>query len=293
MKKLTTAFSILRDHGFNTLLSTVIEKLQNNSRSSLLRIPIFLLHQLLFLFDEGAIALPSDRNWRIVSLPFCRFDRFLPALTVVPGSHHGSSRHVEIMGEIYTCKNFVELEPGDIVVDVGAYVGGFSRFAARRADQVICVEPAAAENDVLETNLRDLSNVTIVPGVAWNRRETLEVNRSSSPNENSLLTPDTGAMASSFTVQGDTVPNVVRELGYEHIDYLKIEAEGVETEILQGALEGETEIDRIAVDASPEGGSETTMDDVKDLLEAHGYRTQVKDREKWWQQFILFGTRSR
>lgn len=49
-------------------------------------------------------------------------------------------------------------------------------------------------------------------------------------------------------------------------------------------------IDRVAVDASPEGRSRT-MEEVRDLLESHGYRHQVKEQEKWWVNFILFAKR--
>lgn len=167
MNKIATAYGLLRDHGFNTLLSTLIEKLQYGGNGRLIGILLFLLHELLFLLDEGSIAVPSGSKWSVRSLPFFRFVRSLPALTIVPGSHHGSIRHVTIMGELYTYEGFVEVEPNDVVVDVGAYVGGFTRYAARSAERVICVEPGAECDEVLATNVRDLENVTVVPKAAW------------------------------------------------------------------------------------------------------------------------------
>lgn len=160
--------------------------------------------------------------------------------------------------------------------------------ASEKAQKVIAIEPSARINDVLSMNTREKRNVTVVPQAAWHCEETLEINRSVSPSENSILTPDVNDLQQSFEIPGNTVPNIVSEVGFDRISYLKIEAEGVEPEILRGALTRDIPIQKIAVDASPERDGTDTVDEVIDILQSHGYDWRRKQTEDWWGEYIVF-----
>lgn len=192
------------------------------------------------------------------------------------------------MRQIYSYPKFVEVEQDDVVVDVGAYIGGFSMVAAESAAVVIAVEPTAATNNILKSNVAEYDNIEVVPKAAWNERDTLEINQSYHPSENSPLDVDSYERGQSFRVAADTVPSIVRELGYKKIDFLKIEAEGVEPEILQGALEDGMDIDKIAIDTSAERDGETSGEEVRSLLEEYGYIWEQKEREEHWGEDIVF-----
>lgn len=252
--------------------------------------PYVLLSEAQLILEEHAIALPTrEYDWQLLSLPTLRRARKIHSLALIEGTRHGSSTHRRIMADIYTYEGFVKVQNGDTVVDTGAYVGGFSAYAAERADAVLAVEPNAQVSDVLEWNLKGTDTVTVVPKAGWKEPAQLEINTSLHQFENSVIEPDDYETGESFEVAADTIPNIVREEGHERIDFLKIEAEGVECEILDGALADGMDIERIAVDASPERNQENMVEEVTRILESYDYECKTKDSSRWhWGEDIVF-----
>ena len=252
--------------------------------------PYVLLSEVQLGLEEHAIALPTgERDWQLLSLPTLRRTRKIHSLALIEGTRHGSRTHQRIMADIYTYDGFVKVQESDVVVDTGAYVGGFSVYAAERADAVLAVEPNAKVSDVLSWNLDGKDPVTVVPKAGWKEPARLEINTSLHQFENSVLEPDDYETGESFEVVADTIPNIVREEGHEAIDFLKVEAEGVECEILKGALADGMEIERIAVDASPERNQDDTVDEVTRILESYDYECKTKDSSRWhWGEDIVF-----
>lgn len=251
--------------------------------------PLFLLYQLHLMLDERAIAYSRGRRkWQVLHLPRLQHGRQLPTLDPTGRYRHGSTDHQRMMKQLYTYPGFVRVEPGDVVVDVGAYIGSFSTNTAEHAAAVIAIEPNAANDSILQYNTANFENIEVVPQAAWNTTEQIEINESRLPSENSILEVDSKKLDSSYTVQADTVPNIVHRLGHQTIDFLKIEAEGVEPEILTAALENGMEIHQIAVDASGERGEEDCKAEIIGILQSHGYRSKTKEEERWWGEDIVF-----
>lgn len=249
------------------------------------------LEQVLLLWDEVAVAVPTRLgNWAIVSLRDRQIHREIPKL----GEHvvrtlHGSTRHQAIMSEIYKYDGFVEVDTDDIVVDVGAHVGSFTMAVADSADRVVAIDPTASVNPYLERNTAGMDNVEVVGMAAWNCSEEIDIKTSEEANENSILTPDTGETGSSFAVRADTLDSILSDLEVESVDFLKLEAEGVEVEILRKALEDSIKIDKIAVDVTPERDGESPDAEVRALLEGNGFTVRRKDSARFWGDSILFG----
>lgn len=289
ISKVTSAIQIWRKKGARSALQAVISDLESRRQMSFLRPVIVLLNEVDLLVDEHAIALPHENVWKVIKIPELSPIRALPTLSSrVAGTRHGSSTHLQVMERLYTFDDHVAVEEGDTVVDVGAYVGGFSVFAANKANEVIAIEPYAKINRSLWINAAKNDDITIVPKAAWHSSGTLELNKSEYPNENSILSPDKLSTQTSFNVDADTVPNILRNLGYDTIDYLKIEAEGAEPEILRGALNDEMYIRKIAVDTSPERADSSTYDEVTTILENNGYTHATKAEEQFWGEYIVF-----
>lgn len=258
-------------------------------------VPAPLLGELVLLVDERSLAYPtSEGNWQVVKLPTLRPGRRLPTITegaeLLYGHHHGSRTHYEMLKRLYTYEGFVEVEEGDdVVVDVGAYIGTFTRYAARRAGTVIAIDPIAAIDGSLARNVSDLDNVVTVAKAAWNGPDEIRMSESDTPARTSALpTPYDTESTGEFHVDADTVPNLVRDEGFEAIDFLKIEGEGVEPEILEGTLEDDMPVERIAVDAGPEREGEPITEEVSETLRAHGYECRTKEGEAWWGDNIVF-----
>lgn len=64
------------------------------------------------------------------------------------------------------------------------------------------------------------------------------------------------------------------ELGVEKIDFLKIDAEGAEPEVLEGTPL--CRVKKVAVDCSPERFGKTTVFEVLKILLSAGFKCQVR-----------------
>jgi FkbM family methyltransferase len=288
--KLNTAIRILRKDGILDLIISSLMFLSSNFENRAISSFFSLLaYQLIAISHEKAVAYPSNGNVNLISIPEFQSRRKLPQLTVIGGTFHGSPRHVQMMKELYTYEKFVEIREGDLVVDVGSYVGGFAKFASERAEKVVAVEPNETIDNSLHTNVSHINNISISTKAGWNEYDKINMNVSNEYNENSLLEPDSGKTGRSYEVTADTISNIVRDFDFDHIDYLKIEAEGVEPEILEGALSDGMQINRIAVDASPERNKQDAIEEVSNILERYGYEVRRRDTEELWKEYIIFG----
>lgn len=285
-------FDILKKHGFFTVAIAEYEQRIHISHPPLRYVtivPLIILYELYYLKEEKVVAYPTrSGNWVLLNIPGFHPIRKLPSLFSIPGIRHGSRDHQRVLEQIYTCDNFVGIEEKDTVVDVGAYVGGFTTFASENADHVVAIEPNEAIDDILSFNTRNKENVVIVPKAAWKCKTSVELNTSFRAYENSILSPDKHDKNEVFEVEADTVPNIAREVGVDQVDYLKVEAEGAEPEVLQGVLTDPMKVRKIAVDASPEREGQDAIEEVSSMLESHGYSVEVKDDELWWGDYIVF-----
>lgn len=183
--------------------------------------------------------------------------------------HHGSRENRYRQAAAYTLG--YEIEPGDVVVDVGAYLGQFSLHAAETASRVIAIDPYASVNDCLQRNVANTGAITIYPVAAWNRDETLSIQLSHYPSDTSLLQPDILPTGREVEVPGRTISSICADAGVDSVDVLKIEAEGVEPEILQGAPNAR----KIIVNCGPERRGEKPTETVVQMLRQRGYDVRV------------------
>ena len=127
------------------------------------------------------------------------------------------------------------LRRGDVVVDLGANVGAFSVWAARRVGdegRVIAVEPAPANIERLKANiaLNAITNCTVVPKGVWSGTETRSLFLGPAAGSNTLLAENMPAV----DVQVDTLDNILSDHALPRVDFIKMDIEGAELEALGG-----------------------------------------------------------
>jgi len=125
---------------------------------------------------------------------------------------------------------------GDIVIDVGAHVGMYTIKAAKLVGDkglVVAIEPDPNNLVLLQRNIENynLSNVKIVGKAAYNRTTKTRLFLSRSRACNSLHYPH----KNYIEVEADTLDNIVSELELDRVDFIKIDAEGSEPEVLEGS----------------------------------------------------------
>jgi FkbM family methyltransferase len=122
---------------------------------------------------------------------------------------------------------------GDIVIDLGAHVGTFTRFALNRgAAKVITFEPEPSHVIFLRrTFAQELKTgaVHIVTAAAWDEDGCT---RFRCDGVASRIAED-GSVSVSLT----TVDKVVTQLGLDRVDFIKADIEGAERHALAGAAD--------------------------------------------------------
>lgn len=171
---------------------------------------------------------------------------------------------------------FCEVEQGDCIVDCGGYIGGFGLSAAAKAKRIDFFEPDPVNFACLSANVADVPGFHAHQVGLYDRSGTLQFNRSESSVEHSFLSPDDGTDAGSIDVQIERFDKFAAENGIGRVDFLKLEAEGVEIEAFDGF--GDLPIRKIAIDAGAERNGESPQPHFKRLLKRKGYEIRTRGK---------------
>lgn len=122
-------------------------------------------------------------------------------------------------------------------IDVGANIGMYSLFMAKRTRQVIAFEPQAEVlfrfRDSINTNR--LSNITTVQKAVSNKSGKLALNFIVDDSAKTFTTTACESKESITLVDAISLDGYLKENPIKRLDYLKIDAEGAEQDILSGA----------------------------------------------------------
>lgn len=184
----------------------------------------------------------------------------------------------KILREIHEdgCYARGRIEDGDVVVDVGAHVGVFTVYAARKTPRgrVIAVEPAPPNRELLRRNAagNGLTNVTILDCALSDRAGEARLHF---PGDHALYTlRPAGPTPVSHPVRVRTLDEVFAEQKIALCHLLKIDAERSELEILRGAARALDATRQLLVEAGKDDGAH---EKVIALLRGRGFTcsTQV------------------
>lgn len=131
------------------------------------------------------------------------------------------------------------LRPGDVLIDVGASVGAYTMVAAKKIGPdgiVVALEPLPETAGMLFSNVRanSLSNVRIRVLAGSNRTGCKLFWLSDAPNDSSFTRRH---HSKSISVLAAKLDDLIQWENLDRVDYLKMDAEGEELPILEGARE--------------------------------------------------------
>jgi FkbM family methyltransferase len=191
-------------------------------------------------------------------------------------------------------RSFVQVENGWTVVDVGAGLGDFTVLVGRRCPDstIFAFEPLPESYDLLLANLalNRLANVRTIPAALAGTSGTLQLSSRAGLAERSRTHPDPG--------DGPTVPvpaigleQAFERFGIRQCDFLKMDCEGAEYDILFGAPEDALRrIRRIAMEYH-EGVTRYGCEDLVRLLEKRGFVVETRPNPAHRDIGFLFATR--
>jgi FkbM family methyltransferase len=206
-----------------------------------------------------------------------------------------NSSDIPVIWEIWKAKVYDDtrfpIMPDDIVVDIGGHIGGFAVRAARLAHrgQVYAYEASSRNFALLEKNRK------------MNNAQNLHIHKKAVAHQTGKMkffTPsDNGALGSLLqetdspmeTVQATTLTDIITENNIEQIDYLKVDVEGAEYDILSNCPpETLATVKHIVMEYHEFEGDQRSHQDLVNLLKSHGFHVEVEDGI--FPQKILFGT---
>lgn len=176
-----------------------------------------------------------------------------------------------------------QLQPGMTVIDVGANVGVYTFSAAQRVGEtgrVLAVEPFSECVQCLQETraINDFPWVTVIAGAASDRNHTAHLALDPASELNRLIAPDAEGLDATpvetektETVACFALDYLVEQAALTQVDFLKIDAEGHELQVLTGS-------ERILTEFMPTilyeniGFGETPNVDAAKFLQAKGYQ---------------------
>lgn len=179
--------------------------------------------------------------------------------------------------------------PNDIVVDIGAHIGGFAVRAAKQARRVYAYEASKTNYDLLETNrrLNDLGNLHIhnkaVSHISGEMKFFM-------PGGNGALGSLLQEIGSPMEiVQTTTLANIIEDNRLDRIDFLKVDVEGAEYDILSHCPPAALSIvRRIVMEYHEFDGHRRGHRELAAVLRSNGFNVAVEGGV--FPQKFLFGT---
>jgi FkbM family methyltransferase len=176
----------------------------------------------------------------------------------------------------YSYEKFVEVELGDRVVDCGAYIGAFSLLHAQTAEAILACEPAPRNYEALKLNTIAAGDIHCANVALYNHDGNLPFNYgTSNSTDSSLITPDSKHSECLPSIPVRLLSTVVRDMGWKRIDFLKLEAEGVEKTIAETV--SPQLVRKLAIDCSPECDGKSPLLDIAILLAKKGYTLKARN----------------
>jgi len=215
---------------------------------------------------QSRIMYPSKGCWKVIT----HEEQYY---TVRESIGRGNKKMQEAKYARYTDDEFCSVGPNDLVVDVGAFLGEFSLAAARHAGEVLAIEPDPKSFRCLSLQTADRDNIIVLNELPLNERTTLSFKSATDGSESSVINVDRGEYE-EVEILAKPLDDIFAEQGITHVDFMKIDAEGAEPEVLRGLQE--TKVDKLVIDVGKERNGAGTENEVREILEDRGYDCRVK-----------------
>jgi len=140
----------------------------------------------------------------------------------------------------YFSPGFYKPKASDLVLDVGANIGFFALYLQSLAPgiQIHCFEPGEEARSRLAHNIasnRLDSSVSVHPVAIFNAETTLELKDAALSAHRSVFASEYVEASGSTSVQAIPLEKALLLAGSRRVDLLKIDVEGAEIEIVEGA----------------------------------------------------------
>ena len=181
----------------------------------------------------------------------------------------GIARWINHLARSYRL-DLVPISTGDKIIDCGANIGEIGVWAKQFEADYHPFEPEEKEADCCDANNFSGEPKTIRKALWF---EETELKFFSKPGTADSSVIETNDFEGVKTIRATTLANYINNLDNPSVRLLKVEAEGAEPEVLQGAEGVFQHIDYVAVDCGYERGKEKepTFTESNEVLRRHNF----------------------
>jgi len=270
-----------------------IELLRGSQCVRMNRSHVAYIRGMLLRFDYYFNAVESfhDRGLDIVDFSSPRYHR-LAGFDDFPVYFHS---YPEPMPSADAYLDFANLRPGHVVLDLGAYAGMaaivFSKCVGS-AGKVISYEPdpdnfkAATVNVALHARLSGLHNIDLNQYAVWKDCEGIEF--SCDGNMGSSASHIVGRRGQVRVVDTITLEDILHVHDLQRVDFLKIDIEGAEIEVIEHSLDLLAKLRPAIVMESHRVENIHSAKECGRLLSTIGYQTWTSDSLSQCSDYLLY-----
>ena len=165
-------------------------------------------------------------------------------------------------------ERFFKPPKNSTLIDIGAHAGSFTLKMAKKMDRVVAIEPNPRTFRFLLQNIKlnKLDNVVAINAAVSDREGTTRLFlRDASHLSSIMFHANEGVQVATETLDG-----IVKRLDLSQVSFIKLDAEGAESIVLQGAKKTlESNRPNIAMEIH----SQSEAEDISRFLRSMGYKT--------------------
>lgn len=191
----------------------------------------------------------------------------------------------ETWGANLYLKNEITISPGDIVVDIGAYIGDFTVYASQKTGprgRVVAYEPFKETYSYLRKNISEnkCKNVSLINRAVGKQDgvSSLFIPKNAEFGSSLLDITEYGE-CEEIKIRMSTIDSVFQQNAIDHIDLLKMDCEGGEYEILLSSGKWLNRIKTISLEYHQMKGH--SLIELTDLLKKYNFRVWITPKNKY------------
>ena len=176
-------------------------------------------------------------------------------------------------------ERFFKIKEGQIIIDAGAYLGGFALYAAKKVGgtgKVIAFEPDPNNFEILKSivNKSGLKNIILIKKALGNAVKKVKLESADNYSKIVIKT----FKNPTVKVKQTTLDKELKKFGIKKVDFIKMNIEGAETNAIKGASLILKNTQHIAISCHNVNGKNTVIE-VNSLLKKFGFKTKVLKRK--------------
>ncbi len=207
---------------------------------------------------------------------FCRIEKgdFLPG-------------HEEHLSQRFTPRE------GDTVIDIGAHIGRYTITSSKQVGstgKVVAIEADPDNFQLLKRNiaLNNLTNVLPLHYAVFSTRTRMKLyEQSASAKYNSIMLTRARTM-NYVEVNADTLDSILEQNRINQVNWIKIDVEGAEFEVLKGSTKTLSSNDISLLVEIHNIGDPSHYDNILDFLKYHNYEITFENRYGSGESHVIF-----